>query len=141
VLFRSILNTGVTIGYDVDWRKVHELLISAARRTADILESPPPFVLQTSLNDFYVSYELNAYTEKPQIMAQTYSLLHQNIQDAFNEAGVEIMSPHYGQIRDGNKTAIPDSYLPPEYVPGALRVVPVSAGRSGKPGPPRQEPE
>jgi small-conductance mechanosensitive channel len=128
-----ILNTGVTIGYDIDWRKVHELLISAARRTADILESPSPFVLQTSLNDFYVSYELNAYTEKPQIMERTYSLLHQNIQDAFNEAGVEIMSPHYGQIRDGNKTAIPDSYLPPEYVPGAIRVVSVPEGPPGKP--------
>jgi hypothetical protein len=128
-----ILNTGVTIGYDIDWRKVHELLISAARRTADILESPPPFVLQTSLNDFYVSYELNAYTEKPQIMERTYSFLHQNIQDAFNEAGVEIMSPHYGQIRDGNKTAIPDSYLPPEYVPGAIRVVSVPEGPPGKP--------
>jgi small-conductance mechanosensitive channel len=128
-----ILNTGVTIGYDIDWRKVHELLISAARRTADILESPSPFVLQTSLNDFYVSYELNAYTEKPQIMERTYSVLHQNIQDAFNEAGVEIMSPHYGQIRDGNKTAIPDSYLPPEYVPGAIRVVSVPEGPPGKP--------
>ena len=135
-----ILNTGVTIGYDTDWRKVHELLISAARRTADILESPPPFVLQTSLNDFYVSYELNAYTEQPQIMVQTYSLLHQNIQDAFNEAGVEIMSPHYGQIRDGNKTAIPDSYLRPEHVPGALRVVSVPEGHPGKPEETRRDP-
>jgi small-conductance mechanosensitive channel len=117
-----ILNTGVTIGYDADWRKVHELLIAAARRTADILETPSPFVLQTSLNDFYVSYELNAYTGNPQIMVQTYSLLHQNIQDAFNEAGVEIMSPHYSQIRDGNRTAIPDSSLPPGYEPSAFRV-------------------
>jgi small-conductance mechanosensitive channel len=60
-----ILNTGVTIGYDADWRKVHELLVSAARRTEGIMASPPPFVLQTSLNDFYVTYELNAYTGNP----------------------------------------------------------------------------
>lgn len=117
-----ILNTTVTIGYGTEWRKVHELLISAARRTEGILETPAPFVLQTSLDDFYVSYELNAYTGNPQVMAVTYSLLHQNIQDAFNEAGVEIMSPHYSQIRDGNRMAIPDASLPPGYEPPAFRV-------------------
>ena len=120
-----ILHTSVTIGYDVPWKQVHELLISAARKTEGILESPSPFVLQKGLEDFYVSYELNAYTRNPQAMAATYSLLHQNTQDAFNEAGVEIMSPHYAQIRDGNKMAIPDSSLPPGYVPGALRVASV----------------
>ncbi|MBW6503508.1 mechanosensitive ion channel family protein [bacterium] len=120
-----ILNTAVTIGYGTEWRKVHELLISAARKTEGIQEPPAPFVLQTGLNDFYVSYELNAYTGNPQVMAVTYSLLHQNIQDAFNEAGVEIMSPHYSQIRDGNRMAIPDASLPPGYAPPAFRVAPV----------------
>jgi small-conductance mechanosensitive channel len=122
-----ILNTGVTIGYDVPWRHVHELLISAARTTEGILETPEPFVLQTALNDFYVAYELNAYTGNPQVMAVTYSRLHQNIQDAFNEAGVEILSPHYAQIRDGNRMAIPESYFPPGYEPPVFRVGRVSA--------------
>lgn len=71
---------------------------------------------------FYVSYELNAYTDRPQVMAATYSHLHQNIQDVFNEAGVEIMSPHYSQIRDGNRMAVPDASLPPGYEPPAFRV-------------------
>ncbi len=102
-----ILHTSVTIGYDAPWRHVHELLISAAEGTADILESPKPFVLQTALDDFYVQYELNAYTSKPNAMARTYSELHQNIQDRFNEAGVEIMSPHYRAERDGNPVTIP----------------------------------
>ena len=124
-----ILNTSVTIGYDAPWKQVHELLISAARKTEGILESPSPFVLQTSLDDFYVSYELNAYTGNPQVMAVTYSLLHQNIQDAFNEAGVEIMSPHYSQLRDGNRMAIPDSSLPPGYEPPAFRVASVPENR------------
>lgn len=128
-----ILNTSVTIGYDVPWKRVHELLISAARRTDGILEPPSPFVLQTSLDDFYVSYELNAYTGNPQVMAVTYSLLHQNIQDAFNEAGVEIMSPHYAQVRDGNRMAIPDSCLPPGYEPPVFRVArtPEPDGKGG----------
>lgn len=117
-----ILNTSVTIGYDAPWRQVHELLISAAAATENILELPAPFVLQTALNDFYVSYEINAYTDKPSIMACTYSELHQNIQDTFNEGGVEIMSPHYSTLRDGNMTTIPESYLPSSYRQPAFRV-------------------
>ncbi len=110
-----ILHTTVTIGYDVPWKTVHDLLISAALNTEDILKEPAPFVLQTGLEDFYVSYELNAFTNNPNKMASIYSNLHQNIQDKFNEAGVEIMSPHYSAIRDGNKTTIPEDYLPKDY--------------------------
>ncbi len=114
-----ILHTTVTIGYDVPWEQVHKLLIDAAINTSDILADPIPFVLQTSLEDFYVSYEINAYTQKPNLMAKIYSDLHKNIQDKFNEAGVEIMSPHYSAVRDGNKTTIPDDYLPKDYkMPG-----------------------
>lgn len=114
-----ILNTSVTIGYDAPWRQVHELLISAAQTTPYILEAPAPFVLQTALNDFYVAYEINAYTREANRMATIYSDLHQNIQDKFNEAGVEIMSPHYASLRDGNKIAIPDRYVPADYeMPG-----------------------
>ena len=90
-----ILHTGVTIGYDTPWRQVHALLLMAAEKTPGLLSDPVPFVLQTSLNDFYVSYELNAYTETPHTMIQVYSDLHRNIQDAFNEYGVQIMSPSY----------------------------------------------
>ncbi len=128
-----ILHTSVTIGYDAPWRTIHELLIEAARKTPCILVTPAPFVLQTALNDFYVTYELNAYTDDPQQMANTYSALHRYIQDTFNEAGVEIMSPHYSQLRDGNRTAIPDAYLPKEYVPRAIRVETVPGDR-GTPG-------
>ena len=117
-----ILNTTVTIGYDAPWRKVHETLIAAARATEHIKETPAPFVLQTALNDFYVSYELNAYTEKSQGMARIYSELHQNIQDKFNEAGIEIMSPHYATLRDGNQSTIPADYLPKDYEPPSFRV-------------------
>jgi small-conductance mechanosensitive channel len=116
-----ILHTGVTIGYRVPWKQVHQLLIAAAEGTPDILKDPHPFVLQTSLNDFYVSYELNAYTDQPNRMANIYSDLHQNIQDKFNEAGVEIMSPHYSAVRDGNRTTVPDDYLPKSYEPPAFR--------------------
>lgn len=117
-----ILHTGVTIGYDVPWKQVHALLIDAAGRTEHVRADPAPFVLQTSLDDFYVAYEINATTSRPDLMAVTYSELHHHIQDAFNEAGVEILSPHYAQLRDGNQTTIPANYLPPDYRAPAFRV-------------------
>lgn len=110
-----ILYTSVTIGYDTPWRTVHALLITAALRTSNILQEPEPFVLQTSLDDYYVSYQINAYTSDPSRMAVTYGELHQNIQDCFNEAGVEIMSPHYTSLRDGNLTTVPTQYLSRDY--------------------------
>lgn len=112
-----ILHTGVTIGYDAPWKQVHELLISAALATSGIMkdEGHRPFVLQTSLDDFYVAYQINAYTNEPHRMAGIYSELHQNIQDKFNEGGVEILSPHYRAGRDGNMTTIPPHYLPKDY--------------------------
>ncbi len=112
-----ILHTSITIGYDSPWRQVHELMIEAARRTENIEAEPGPFVLQTSLDDFYVSYELNAYTYQPALMALTYSRLHENIQETFNEAGVEIMSPHYRAQRDGNQITIPVAHLTGEVIP------------------------
>ena len=117
-----ILHTTVTIGYDVPWRQVHDLLTQAALETSEVLENPKPFVLQTSLDDFYVSYELNAYTNASMRMASTYSQLHANIQDKFNEAGVEIMSPHYRAARDGNQVTIPSDYLPEHYVAPRFQV-------------------
>ena len=125
-----ILHTSLTIGYDAPWEKVHQLLIAAAKQTTHILETPEPFVLQTSLEDFSVRYEINAYTGAPNKMAAIYSELHQHIQDQFNEAGVEIMSPHYTQIRDGNRTTIPDQYLPKSYQPPGLRIWPLGSPQS-----------
>ncbi len=111
-----ILHTSVTLGYDVPWRLVHETLITAAGRSENLLKEPAPFVLQTGLDDYYVRYELNAYTDDPHSMARAYSQLHQNIQDSCNEAGIEILSPRYDALRDGNRTAIPEGYLKDDYV-------------------------
>jgi small-conductance mechanosensitive channel len=104
-----IIHSTVTIGYDVPWKKIHEALIEAALRTEKIEKQPKPFVLQMSLDDFYVSYQINAYTKSATKQPIIYSQLHQNIQDCFRESGIEIMSPHYNALRDGNKTTIPES--------------------------------
>ena len=101
-----MLHTGITIGYDVPWPKVQELLLSAATATEHIEEDPKPFVLQTALDDNYVAYELNASTHRADMRPRIYSDLHANILDAFHMAGVEITSPQYRAIRDGNEPAM-----------------------------------
>ena len=117
-----IIHTTITIGYDVPWKEVHQALIDAALQTEYVMQTPLPFVLQTSLDDFYVSYEVNAYTKEANRQAVIYSQLHQNIQDVCNERGIEIMSPHYSAMRDGNQTTIPPGYVPPGYKAPAFNV-------------------
>jgi small-conductance mechanosensitive channel len=94
-----ILNYTVTVGYDTPWKQVYDLLIDAALKTAHVETEPSPFVLQTNLNDFYISYQINAYTREANLQAAIYSNLLENIQDVFNEANVEILSPQYNVIR------------------------------------------
>jgi len=106
-----IIHTTVTIGYDVPWKDVHQALIEAALRGEMILKEPKPFVFQTSLDDFYVSYQINAYTKEANKQGSVYSNLHQQIQNIFNEKGIEILSPHYQADRDGNLTTIPSQYM------------------------------
>ncbi|WKK66604.1 mechanosensitive ion channel domain-containing protein [Lutimonas zeaxanthinifaciens] len=102
-----LLHTSITIGYDIPWKTVEKLLIDAGKRSLHIEAEPSPFVLQTSLDDNYVSYELNAYSKEPKKMALIYSDIHKNILEVFNEAGIEILSPSYIAARDGNLTTVP----------------------------------
>ena len=90
-----ILHTIVGIGYDVPWRQVEAMLLQAAERTEGLLKDPKPFVRHKSLGDFAVNYELNAYCEDASRMMALYTEMHRNIQDVFNENGVQIMSPAY----------------------------------------------
>jgi small-conductance mechanosensitive channel len=110
-----IIHTTVTIGYDVPWKDMHQTLIDAALRTEKVLKEPTPFVLQTGLEDFYVSYQINAYVKESNSLPRVYSELHQHIQDCCFEKGIEILSPHYRAARDGNMTTIPSAYLPKDY--------------------------
>src|SRR5262249_18672085 len=117
-----LFHTTVSIGYNAPWKDVHDLLVAAALSTRDVLKQPQPFVLQSSLDDFYVSYELNAFTAHPQNMQFIYSDLHRNIQDRFNEGGIEINSPHYVSVRDGNRIALPDQYIAKDYQAPGFRI-------------------
>jgi small-conductance mechanosensitive channel len=117
-----VLHTQVTIGYDVDWRKVHSLLVEAALRVSGVEREPTPWVLQRSLNDYYPTYELCCVTKDSHAQLRLYSDLHAEIQDAFSRAGVEILSPAYHAIRDANAQVLPQEPAGPREPPGAFRV-------------------
>jgi small-conductance mechanosensitive channel len=73
------------------------MLIEAALRTPGVLSTPAPHVFQTALSDFYAEYRVvcQAVPGEPRPRAEVLSALHTNVQDVFNEYGVQIMSPHY----------------------------------------------
>ncbi len=97
----AIAATTVTIGYDAPWRQVHAMLLLAAEQTTGIRKEPKPFVLQRSLSDFYVEYELRFHLQRPEDRIFVLSELHGQVQDAFNEFGVQIMSPHFEEQPEG----------------------------------------
>lgn len=107
-----IVDTVVTIGYDTPWRQVEAMLIEAARRTAGILHAPAPRVFQTALSDYYPEYRLvaQAIPSEPRPRAEIMSMLHANIQDVFNEYGVQIMSPHYMMDPSSEKIVKPEDW-------------------------------
>jgi small-conductance mechanosensitive channel len=103
-----VLTTGVTIGYDAPWRVVYEMLLAAADRTAGVRKHPAPLVFQPELSDFYVVYQLTVRLEPGSDRLGVLTELHQNIQDAFNERGVQIMSPHF-EGQPGERVWVPKS--------------------------------
>jgi small-conductance mechanosensitive channel len=118
-----ILHTTVGIGYETPWRQVEAMLVEAAGRTPSLLRSPAPFVLQTALGDFAITYELNAYCDRPAEMNRIYTELHRNILDVFNEFGVAIMTPAYEGDPEQPKLVPKDQWYaaparPPEKAQG-----------------------
>ncbi|WP_158219860.1 mechanosensitive ion channel family protein [Ideonella sp. A 288] len=122
-----VLHTPLTIGYGTPWRQVHAMLLEAARRTPGVAQEPPPYVMQTALSDFYVEYRLCAQADRgaPRRRAEAMNQLHGNIQDVFNEHGVQIMSPHYRS-----------DPLEPQVVPPAKWFTPPAKAQPADPAPP-----
>jgi small-conductance mechanosensitive channel len=116
------LTTGVTIGYDAPWRVVHEMLIDAAERTSGVIKHPAPVVFQPELSDFYVVYQIMVRLEADADRLAVLTELHQNIQDAFNERGVQIMSPHFEGQPEG-RVWVPKSKwnVAPDELPAGPR--------------------
>ncbi|MDR3187561.1 MAG: mechanosensitive ion channel family protein [Prevotellaceae bacterium] len=106
-----ILHAQLTMGYEVPWRKVHELLMEAGAKTEHVLQEPKPFVLQSALDDFYVRYQINVYTAKACQMLEIYSSLYANIQDVFHREGIELASPSISAVRDASAVFMPKEHV------------------------------
>lgn len=117
-----VLTVRAGIGYDVDWRTVHRLMLEGAAQTQHILTDPAPQVWQAELGDYAVQYELRAWTDKPAVMFETHSTLRRNVLDAFNRAGVEIMTPSILAHRDASGLAIPHEAFPDRPPRGGIAV-------------------
>ncbi len=106
-----ILYATITVGYEVPWRQVHELLIEAGLNTPDVLQEPKPFILQLALDDFYVQYQINVYTKDANKMAAIYSDLNKNIQDIFNREEIELVSPQFMAQMQNVETKPPKDFV------------------------------
>ena len=106
-----ILHAQITMGYEVPWRRVHELLVEAGAKTAHVLPDPKPFVLQTALDDFYVRYQINVYTAEACRMLDIYSNLYANVQDVFHREGIELVTPSVAAVRDAGSVFMPREYV------------------------------
>ena len=93
-----IIFAEVTFGYSTPWQTIHDILIDAALKTKHVQKSPKPFVLQTKLDDFYAVYQINCYTKDVSLVPKIYTLLYENIQTGFREAGLDMTSAHYRVI-------------------------------------------
>lgn len=105
-----ILHTDITLGYEICQYKVEKLLIQAAKKIPFILEEKEPFVLRKNLNESFITYELNVHTVLTDKIPTIYSDIHKNILDLFNQEGIEVLSPTYHSVRNGNKSTIPFEY-------------------------------
>jgi small-conductance mechanosensitive channel len=117
-----VLTVAAGIGYDVDWRKVHQLMIAGAHATERILKNPAPQVWQDDLGDYAINYELRAYTDEPVLMFETLSALRANVLDSFNRAGVEIMTPSILAHRDASQLAVPLEQFRNRAAPGGIAI-------------------
>jgi small-conductance mechanosensitive channel len=104
------ISAHVTIGYNAPWRQVEGLLLLAADRTPNVRKEPKPYVRQWQLSDFYVDYLLVAHIRDEKLRLETLSNLHAQIQDSFNEFGVQIMSPHFMMQPQGTVIVPPSKW-------------------------------
>jgi len=116
------VSVSATIGYDVDWRTVHKLLLEGAARTEQIATDPAPRVLEQSFGNYSVEYDLRAWTKTSDGIFETYAALRRNVLDAFADAGVEIMTPTILSHRDASELAVPTERFPNRPHPGGIRL-------------------
>jgi small-conductance mechanosensitive channel len=94
-----IIHVPLGLGYDIRKDTAKNLLLEAAKNTEGVLMNPPPFVLFLELGNYSVTYEINAYTDRPTEIISIKSHLIENILDTFEKNKVEILSPQHAVLK------------------------------------------
>jgi small-conductance mechanosensitive channel len=89
----TLLSTTATVGYDTPWQLVHQVLEEAARATDGLRADPPPRVYTRALESFFIEYDLVVSTDSPIDRVEILSALRQNMLDAAERAGVQLLTP------------------------------------------------
>lgn len=119
------LTINVNFGYDVPWQIVAEAVKAASQNTPYILQDPPAKLLHLELGEFSVTYEIETYTHQPSKREDILSEMQKNLRDACNQLGIEILSPHYSSVRDGNQSTVPEKLLPKDYKNRGFQIHPL----------------
>jgi len=114
----------VGLGYDLSWQEAYETLATAALETNYVLEEPAPIVEHFALGDYAVTYRVKVYTRYPRRIEEIQADLLRNVHEKCNQAGIEILSPVYSAVRDGNPSTLPEANLPENYVAPGFKVNP-----------------
>lgn len=98
-----ILYLNVAVDMITPWKHVHDLLLKVAYRTENLSKKQKPFILQDKIQDQVIEYQLNVYVKDANLMSKVYSDLRQNVQDVFEEAGVDLFTPvYYSKYEQGD---------------------------------------
>lgn len=105
----TIISVSLSLGYDLDHKKIESLLLEAASRAG--LEEP--FVHIIELGDFSVNYRISGLLVEPKFLISSKSKLYGCVLDTLHENDVEIMSPAFMNQRklDEQYRAIPQDRL------------------------------
>jgi small-conductance mechanosensitive channel len=96
-----LIYVSVSLGYDVDKDLAKKILIESAKKTSGILTATDkkPFVLLRDLGNYAITYEINAYTDRPNSLVNIKSELIDNILSEFKKSDIEILSPFHVATR------------------------------------------
>ncbi|MCF8198863.1 MAG: mechanosensitive ion channel family protein [Sulfuritalea sp.] len=85
----TIIETTLSLGYDVPHHRAEELLLKAAKSTG--LEDP--FVLILELGNFSITYRIAGFLSETKRLVSAGTVLRREVLDTLHRAGVEIASP------------------------------------------------
>ncbi|MDD3625887.1 MAG: mechanosensitive ion channel [bacterium] len=108
----TIICSTVTLGYDAPKTRIFNSMLKAAKKVG--LENP--WVAVVELGDYSVKYRVNGLLKDLDSLISSKSSLNSEVMDCLHEAGIEIVSPAFTNVRiyDTDKQFLQKPELKPE---------------------------